>query len=1046
MRYCRYVPVIAVATVAMLAIDAGQAHAQVQRSGRARITGVVTDAQRAPVENANVTVRGTSYGVSTDAQGRFTIINVPEGLYTIDVRRLGFGQSVRDNVTLRADSTYTFNFQLNSNPTQLEQVVVSGSGEETQTLKIPYTVAKLTAEDLPVMPNMSAAGAIQGKVAGAQIIRGRGPGAGVFVQLRTPTSQFGSNSPLYIVDGVILNSQIGSTTVDIDNMNIAEIEVLKGSAATALYGSRASGGVVSIRTNRGRDAAFGETTITASTEMGQNNYGRLYGQTRSHYFEVNDQGQYVDRAGNVVPRGERVTAANLIQDNAYIDPLYDQASQLLRAGGFMSNSINITQNSAATNFVALYSRYKEQGIVDNNNGFERQNFQLNLDHRIGNLFNIQNTFVHVRQNVDPNEVSFTQFFNFWPDVDLTAKDANGQPVVLPDANSSTPNPLYRQVYSDQTERRNRTQLSSILRASPLSWLSFEGNVSYDRADEYNDSFINRGRLMLDGETPSLGSYTVYTGRNQSINMGVGARANRAFGDLTVTYAPQVVQERETRDTVSTTGTDFTVGGVKTVDAARVRTSGSTFTDRRANRFINSLIFDYAGKYNVEALWSRDGSSLFGPENRWNDFGRLSASYRISEESWFPWIDAIPSLRAYASYGRGGTRPGFSDQYETATLIAGGGVTRQVLGNRELRPEITNELEFGVDAVYKDRVTAQLVYYNRTNEGNVIAVPVPAVLGFNTQERNVGSTNGRGVEATVNVQLIQNPGRDGFNWSIDLNADRSESRITAFNRSCYTDGSLWRCEGTGLTELWGNRLLTSLDQLPANLQPFADQFQVNDEGFVVAVGPGNRWTEGMAKNLWGTQVRIENGAYSWGHPLLQRDQTGVVENLKIGDFNPDARFGLRNNLRWKGFNFYTLLTGQVGGHIYNDARQYLVANLRGDEIDMRGRADSLKKSYPYFSNSTGVSANYNRYLENFVEDGDYIKLAETQLRYSVPEAFLARFGGGGVKGMQLALNGRNLYSWSKYSGLDPEVGTPNRRIDRFGYPFYRTYTANVTLRF
>src|SRR5919107_2003525 len=203
---------------------------------------------------------------------------------------------------------------------------------------------------------------------------------------------------------------------------------------------------------------------------------------------------------------------------------------------------------------------------------------------------------------------------------------------------------------------------------------------------------------------------------------------------------------------------------------------------------------------------------------------------MAEESWWP-LASVNEFKLRYSYGSAGNRPGFYDQYETVSVAAGGLPTRQSYGNRQLRPEIAIEQEVGLDAIVKNRVSFSLVYAMQTSKDNIISVPLPALTGFNTQEQNVGTVRGRTLEATVQAQLVQ---RGGFSWETNLVADRSRSRLVRFGRSCYVDddGIRWRCEGSQLDEMWGNKFAYAKSDLRPVHAGSLDAFDVNDEGYVV----------------------------------------------------------------------------------------------------------------------------------------------------------------------------------------------------------------------
>jgi len=1015
-----------------------------QQVGRARVAGVVTDESNGnPLPGVTVRVLGTSFATVSGADGRYAIPGAAAGVFRLEARRIGYGVRVVDNVRLVHDSTTTIDFKLADNPLRLQNVVVTGTVDPTQGVKTPYTVAQLTAADLPVPPNTSAAGAIQGKVAGAQIIRGRGPGAGVNIQLRTPTSQFKTTSPIFVVDGVVLNSTVSTTTKDIETMDIASIEVIKGAAAASLYGSLGANGVVAITTNRGNNLALNTTQFTLRTENGVNQFTRMPPKPAYHQYRVGANGQYVNAAGRDTTRRGRVVDPIGFKDKAYVDPVYDHAGSLFDAGGYRTINLAMSQNLASTNFSVTFNRKHEEGVVIGSNGFLNQTFRVNVDHRRGERFALGISAYHSRVNEDPATVNWGNFFAVDPDVDITRKTVDGRYVVLPDSNSTIVNPLYRQLdYEDQGTQRARTLLSTNASFKIRPWLTATANYNYDRSDRQFEDFIPRGILGTDGQTPTLGTFRRDDDIVEGVNATAGLTYSDKFGALTPRLSVQALVRREKNPYTRSDASDFSVAGVRDLDIGQTRTITSSFTDRRLQSGIVSANLDYADKLIGDFSVQREGNSLYGPASRWNNWYRGSAAYRMAEEAWWP-FESVNELKLRYSYGSAGNRPDFSDQYETVSIAAGGLPTRQSFGNRALKPEVSVEQELGIDAIVKNRISLSLVYAMQDTKDNIISMPLPALSGFNTQEQNVGEVRGRTLEATIQAQLVQ---YRGFSWEMNLVADRSRSRMVNFGRSCYTDGILWRCDGSQLDEMWGNKFVYTLADLPAVHRNSQGAFQVNDDGFVVAVGQGNSWTDGVAKNLWGSTVRVDGRTYAWGRPILMQDSLGNALFTRIGRSLPDANFGFGNTLKWRNLRLYGLVTGQVGGQIYNNIKQALYQSTDHVDVVQAGKPDERKKPVTYYTAADGVSSNNGNYNSFFVETGTYAKLSELAITYQLPTRAMRLLRRVGADRASVELLGRNLALWTKYTGIDPEAGTPAQRIDDALYPLYRVWTGVVNLTF
>jgi hypothetical protein len=237
-------------------------------------------------------------------------------------------------------------------------------------------------------------------------------------------------------------------------------------------------------------------------------------------------------------------------------------------------------------------------------------------------------------------------------------------------------------------------------------------------------------------------------------------------------------------------------------------------------------------------------------------------------------------------------------------------------------------------------------------------------------------------------------------------------------------------------MYGTRFLTSLSELPEGAP--ANQFQVNDDGLVVWVGEGGSYRN----QQWGTSSDALEQSYNWGMPILQLDEAGNSAVARIGDSNPDFNWGLSSNLRWGNLTLYGLLSAQVGGDVYNRTNQRMYQYFRSGDTDQAGRPDDLKKTTDYYS----VLYAANLINEWFVEPAGFLKLREVSVRYRMPASTLERIPGVSIDGMTVFAIGRNLFTWSDYSGYDSEVGTPLSRIDDFVYPQFRTLTAGVEIRF
>ena len=1005
------------------------------------IRGRVTDAATGqPVEQAQVTVMGTALGALTNENGEYVITAVPPGLYTVEVRRMGYAVAYQENVAVPDGGTVTVNVTMGLVAFSLDAMVVTGVTEEVSARRIPFTVAQVGEEKLLVPPS-NALNSIQGKVSGASVVSSPQPGSGSNIVLRTPTSIYKSNAPLIVVDGVILASTFTRSSTDLAALDIESIEIVKGAAGASLYGSRAANGVVQIRTRRGTALAEGQTRVTLRSEFGTSDLPRGIDISNHHQYLVNAQGQYVDADGNVVDRENRVERPLVERylDVPYLDPTYDHIEQFYNPGNYSNNSISVARNSASTNFYASYGYRREAGVVLENDGYKQHDVRVNLDHRLGANLQFSVSAYHMRSFRD--ELPQDVFFNLVqqaPDADLLQPDPDGTPYIWqPDPLGVTPNPLYALSVLTDENRRARTLGSADLRWSPLGWLSIDGNLSYDRSDRLGNLYFPRDK-KTEIQAYQDGFIENWDGVTTALNGSVSANTRGRVGDLSMRATARALFEREDYDYFEAQVANLTVGEVPNLDAGtQPLVTQSTESIRSEGYFLIGGL-DYKSKYIFDGLIRRDGSSLFGAEQRWHTYFRLSGAWRMAEESWWP-LQGVDEFKLRYSIGTAGGRPSFSDRFETYSFSTGGGLRKSTLGNRFLKPEHATEQEFGLDAIIGNRVEIQLVHARVKTTDQLILVPLSAAFGFTAQWQNAGTVEGSTWEGMIQATLVQRP---DVQWSVGLVADRSRHTVTEFDRACFRtgpDNAFYRCAGETLGTMYGYDFLSDVGALPEGVP--ADQFQVNDEGYLVWVGTGGDWREPQ----WGTsseELGVDARAYDWGLPILQYDTTGNPAVVRIGDANPDVHMGFSTTLRWRGLSIFGLLDMQVGGDVYNRTKQRMYQYFRSADADQAGRPDESKKTTAYYT------ALYSSNLINsrFVEPAGYVKLREVAVRWSLPMSWLAPLRGVGLDNLTLFAIGRNLFTITDYSGYDPEVGTPLERFDDYAYPHFRTLSAGAEIQF
>ena len=1090
------------------------------------ISGTVTDAESlAPVAGAQVFVAGTVIGTLSGQEGTYRLDGVPAGEQTVTVRLIGY-RELSQTVTVASGQVATADFAVVQTALRLQDIVVTGVVGETPQVKLPFTVERLSAQDLPV-PAADASSLLAGKAAGVSVISGSGqPGQSATITLRGPTSinsQDRSMSPLIVIDGVIQAE--GASLSDVGALDIDHVEIVKGAAAASLYGSRAQNGVIEITTKRGTGLQTNTLTITARGEYG---FGQLVGDiglVRSHPYEMNASGtKFIDSQGNEVDFrdlnrqgfgsallynqievGSPGTTSTAFANQAFPTELFDHMDTFFDPGETMDVYGAVTGRFGESSFRVSVNQFVEAGVVscsqciDNlatlnadrvaqglnpfnvgvpdDEGYERQNVRLNVDTRFGDL-DIAASGFYSRSDQDDKAVrtgAFSRLTFMSPAIDLTQIDpTDGYPEIIADPQSIEENPLYLLATNDAANERTRTMGSVDLNFSPaaLDWLTLEANASFDRTD-YADYRIRpkNERTAGGGGTGSFtgGSLEERSRVNEAVNASVTLGASRTLmdGDLTVRGKARYLIEDQSYASNGVFGSRFSVQDVPNFGAIVGETTGENeVRDIKAEGLFGIASLDYRGRYIVDGLIRRDGSSLFGPDERWQTYYRGSVAWRVAQEDFWN-IDAIDELKLRFSLGTAGGRPNFFAQYETFG-VSGGAIFPINLGNRALKPEFTTEREAGLNFVFFDNLGLDLTYAWQTTDDQLLRVPQPAFVGFSSQWQNAGEIAAETYEVSLRYAAID---EQDVGLQFRLNWDRTQQRITRLDVPDYTSGTFFVSEGRPLGELWGEVLATScadLEPVGVSASDCGANFQVNDDGLLVYTG-GASYTEGFSKKLWGTEGTVStpdgDRNYKWGHPFyvedyspacVSKNPTDYTEKCRLTDFlpfgntTPDFNASFATNFRYRGLGVNLLLESSVGHSIYNNTAQWALRELRGEDVDQTGKPLELNKPTGY------ASVIYNVGSDNswFREDGDWLKVRELSLGYTLPQGLTDNLFSGVFDRVTLNVIGRNIFTFTGYRGYDPEVGRDSgelasaslNRIDSFGYPNFRTFTFAAELVF
>ena len=1075
-----------------------------QAQGPAIITGQVKSEFGDPLENANVYIVELAISVGTSATGKYTVTipadRVRGQALQLRARAIGYKAELKP-LTIRAGNQ-TIDFSLQKDVNRLQEIVTTGVTGATEQKKLAFSVAQVSDKDMPV-PGSNPLSQLQGKVAGANIVSASGrPGTAPAIILRGPQSINASGrgqDPLYIIDGVI--SQGGLQ--DINPQDIENIEVVKGAAASSLYGSRAGNGVIQITTRSGKNQSEG-VRFRAQMEYGQSDIEREYQYPTTHFmlmdetasrfcvtvsgvpdcsrtvdiyqeaFRINDNGGDFSlppvtfaNDGGISRNPGAVGSRALYQVNQF-PKTYNPIEQFLTNGQVVNSTLDATGRVGRTNFFASVNQLRQEGSVKLLPGYTRNSMRLNVDQQLGGNINFSLRSNYSSANDYNNSAGWFGLTRQPANAQLFATDSKGRlyiRTVAQNQGAQNVNPAYNAQNFQPLNRIDRFVGNGTARWTPLSWLDGEFNFGFDGRNNFQESQQDRGYRTSALSSTNLGSISRSAGRSYSLNASgnLSARRNWFSDALSSRLTLRYLYETQDARSQSTGGNNLAVPGLQDPDAAITDfyTSGGTSTVRQLGFFTN-VDLDYKGRYIVGALVRRDAASLFGAANRWQTYGRGSFAWRLSDEPWFN-VNQVSDLKFRYSVGQAGNRPNFTAQYETFTIGAGGALNPNQLGNKNLRPEVSTETEYGMDLELFGKYGVTLTKSRNVIDDQLLQPPPPAAAGFASQWTNAGQLTNNTFEASLNVPIIATRAVD---YSVRFNFDRTTSVITRLDIPEYfVEGTMFKIvQGGSMGQIYGRRFVRDCSQLPADFQARCGtglDYQRNADGFIVYVGQGNTTADGITKNLWMTRVPAAQAPWkggtsgeplSWGMPILERDANGAVPVLPVGQALPRFRWSAAQNFRYKRLTAYALLDATVGKDVWNQGRQWSLGDFMHRDTDQSGKsvADAKPLGYYFRAVSTGGIGGLYDVLgpnNNTVEDASFVKLRELSIGYRLGSI-------AGVGNWQLALIGRNLITWTKYTGFDPEVGLGGGQLgsavlnanDGYTFPNLRQFTFSLSTSF
>jgi TonB-linked SusC/RagA family outer membrane protein len=1109
------------ALAALLSVPAASAQAQT-----AVITGKVQAESGAPIEGANVIIADVNTSVGTNQQGMYTT-TIPSARVSgqqvvVRVRAIGYAPETR-TISLTA-GTHTENFTMKQDVNRLSEVVVTGTagGEGVERAKVPYSIARLSEADIPV-PQLDPVRALQGKIPGVRIAStGGSPGSTPQILMRGPTSinaSGRSQSPLIVVDGTIMRN--GSLD-ELGGLDIESVEVVKGAAGSTLYGTAAASGVINIKTKRGNsrdgvsftvrsEAGFSDPNSTewglpVNSPLQLDETGKRFcivGTSRSApCSKTIDWMKEMQRINGVVgdttrapqqvqwnaPSGNDVL--NVFQGSIWPGQYYDSYGALATRNLLTVNSVDASGRVGGVRFFASGQYTDNQGAIRGGPTSNNQRARVNLDYdaRSDLLISVSTAF-NKSIGLGGATPDFGALFRgLPPGTNVLARDTLGRTFVIvggtgfrPTANNQL-GLFNSQEWSGNFGVANRFLGNLTATYNPAEWVTVGGTFAYDNRSSTGSSYNFKGFRTRTTSTTPLGSMRIGDGYDEAMNGNVNATfRHQMTSDLNTKLSLSALGEQVVSSNNAGGGTTFIVKDVFTLsNTSTNKTATSSQQMDRSIGFSGAVNADYKDRYIAEAAVRYDGNSRFGAGERWAPFSRISGVWRVSQEGFFN-VPGVTDFRLRASRGTAGKTPRFEAQYETFDCGTGGCSLGQA-GNKLLKPETTTEIELGADATLFDRLGVELTHVNGHSRNQILEVPTPYSLGFGTQWQNGGTLANYTWELGLSMPVVT---RRDFNWSMRGTWDRTRTYIEElFMPEYFTSGAT--NQGTGSfflmtadpTEvdgfqknrygnIWGRKFYRSCGDMPASVQTQCGDgkaYQVNDGGWVVWVGDGNTWKDGITKNLWQTRLSAADSPWNYplnfGHPIIDRPLRGEAgegtgKSHILGNTLPDFRLTYGNNIQYKKLTLYGLLDGTYGNYINNQAEGWGLLDISSSYFDQGNATVETAKPVGYGwrvggAEGAGTGGFYDLLGPNNynTEKASYAKLREVSLSYRIGR--IAAIGGD----WSVGLIGRNIYTWTKYSGIDPEVGVTGGQassglingVDNGTYPNLRTFTFSFSTRY
>lgn len=1018
------------------------------------ITGKVTNEKGEPLQGVSVTVKGTTKGTTTNAAGVFSI-EAEEG-QTLEFSMVGYQPS-----SLQVGASNAVSIGLTPVVSAINEVVVVGYGTQRRT-NVTGAVSSVAGKIINELPVVSVEQALQGRVAGVHVTNNGSPGTQPIVRIRGISSISYASDPLYVIDGF----PTGDLST-IDSRDIESVDVLKDASSAAIYGSRATNGVIMITTKKGRrdgrlhvnlDSYYGIQRVTERLD--------LLNTQQFMQYALAYRGSQIPRL--TPPMLNELTHAGASQ--TYGQTNTDWQDAYFRNGNITQHSIGLSGGNDASRFYASAGFMDQTGTTPKV-GYRRYNFRINSDHILSKVFTFgQNLYAaHGNQAYDNNQagsrsnlVNVIRMFPHIPVYDPTSIGGyRGAHPVL-DGGDPT-NPVEDAELKNPGNRKTTKILgTAFLEINFTSWLKFRSTFGVDYANAYDYRFspIFNDNGAVAGSSATQATITNNRVVSTQLLYTEQLTFDKTFDDHHLNVTAVFEQQNQEINTSQQSGNQPS-NELRTLNNALNPSSSTRFDENSIMSFVGRVNYDFRGKYLLSGAIRRDGHSVWAPGKKWATFPSGSIGWRIDQEDFIQNIDKISELKLRAGYGVTGLNAVVLGSTPWLVSVAanssaypfnnipdnGPGSVIPGLGNKDLEWEKTKQLNIGMDlGLLKNKITLTVEWYKRTTDNLILDVPLPPSFGYlNTSvKQNIAGMENKGLE----FQLGYNDREGAFKWNATANFAHTKNKVTRLA------SGVTNIEAGGDQDFGTYNITNTMAGQP--IQSFYGWmvdgiFQSISEvnSSAAQVNPSAGQTYDPTKHTSPGDLKFRD---------MNKD--GVIDvndRVFLGSYLPDFTYALNLGANYKNFDANLFFQGVQGSKIFNATRVITEGMVRffnaGTDVLRAWTPTNTSTEIP---RAVSSDPNQNaRPSTRFLENGSYLRLKNLIIGYTVPAKTLQSMTKGTVSSFRFYISAQNLFTMTDYSGFDPEVGnrTPfgnnialTNGIDFAVYPQPKSYMVGIQVSF